>query len=84
MKIKCEIDLTPEELLKLFEGNTEALQKAFLTNVMQTMSAGFKPPETGGKDNDVAKFWQLMAEKSNTMFEQYKNMMSPDAQKKNK
>lgn len=69
MKITCEIDVTPEELLELFEGNAETLQKAMMEMLLKTMSVSKQP------ENDAMKFWQLMSEKSDEMFEQYKSMM---------
>ena len=70
MKVKIEVDLTPKEMLELFEGNIESLQKAMLKMMMQTTG------DTAG-GNNALEFWQTMAQKSQEMFEQYqKNFKS--------
>ena len=71
MKIKFEVDISAEEALELFEGNTESLQKAMVSFFIKSMS------ESPKNDNEALKFWQMMAERSGEMFEQYTNMMSP-------
>ena len=65
MKIKVEADITPKELLELFEGNIDALQKAMLNMLLQTM------PKAGVGENNAVEFWKMMAQKSQDMFEQY-------------
>lgn len=71
MKIKFEVDISAEEALELFEGNTESLQKAMVAFFIKSMS------ESKKSDNEAMKFWQLMSEKSGDMFEQYAKMMTP-------
>ncbi|VUD69034.1 hypothetical protein TDB9533_04398 [Thalassocella blandensis] len=71
MKLKCELDITAEEALELFEGNTENLQKAMVAFFIKSMS------ESKKNDNEAMRFWQLMAEKSGDMFDQYAKMMTP-------
>ena len=69
MKVKIEVDLTPQEMLELFEGNIETLQKAMLNIMLQ--GAG------SGTDKNGLEFWQTMARKSQEMFEQYQNNFKP-------
>lgn len=70
MKIKFEVDVTPEELLELFEGNTETVQKAFIQLFMRQMSGAAVP------ENAVVEFWKSVLDKNTTLFEQYQNAMS--------
>lgn len=65
MKIKIEVDMTPQEVLELFEGNVESLQKAMINLFLQSV------PKAGSKDANIMEFWQDMAEQSQKMFEQY-------------
>lgn len=72
MKIKIEVDMTPEEMLELFEGNVESLQKAMINLFMQSV------PQADSADSNVMEFWQTMAKQSQKMFEQYqKNFTEP-------
>lgn len=72
MKIKIEVDMTPQEMLELFEGNVESLQKAMINLFMQSV------PQAGSTDSNVMEFWQTMAKQSQKMFEQYqKNFTEP-------
>lgn len=72
MKIKIEVDMTPQEMLELFEGNVESLQKAMINLFMQSV------PKAGSTDSNVMEFWQTMAKQSQKMFEQYqKNFTEP-------
>lgn len=72
MKIKIEVDMTPQEMLELFEGNVESLQKAMINLFMQSV------PQAGSTDSNVMEFWQSMAKQSQKMFEQYqKNFTEP-------
>lgn len=72
MKIKIEVDMTPQEMLELFEGNVESLQKAMINLFMQSV------PKAGSTDSNVMEFWQTMAKQSQKMFEQYqKNFTDP-------
>lgn len=70
MKINFEVDITPEELKELFEGNMDVLQRG-LTELFVKQMSQVKTP-----DNNVMAFWQSMAEKSTDMFEQYQKAMS--------
>lgn len=65
MKIKVEVDMTPQEVLELFEGNVESLQKAMINLFMQSV------PQAGAGDSNIMEFWQNMAKQSQKMFEQY-------------
>lgn len=69
MKINFEVDITPEEVKELFEGNMDVLQKAMLEMFMRQMSHVKTP------DNDMVAFWQSMAERSNDIFKQYQDAM---------
>lgn len=72
MKINIEVDMTPQEMLELFEGNVESLQKAMINLFMQSV------PQAGSTDSNVMEFWQTMATQSQKMFEQYqKNFTDP-------
>ncbi|MFL0801671.1 MAG: hypothetical protein K6L81_12305 [Agarilytica sp.] len=70
MKFNIELDITPEEVKELFEGNMDVLQRSLVELFMRQMSHA-KPPSA-----DMMTFWQSMAEKSTSMFEQYQNAMS--------
>jgi len=78
MKIKCELDVSPEELLTLFDGNMESLQRVMLELLMKHTA---KPHEA---NESVAAFWQTMSEKSTDMFEQYQQAMNNLAATKDK
>ena len=71
MKIKIETEISPQELLELFEGNVDALQKAIMASVVQQM------PGMGGGENSAMAFWQAMAGKGQEMFEQYQQSLNP-------
>lgn len=78
MKIKFEVDVTPEEVLELFEGNTEALQKAMITYFLKSV------PTSKGSEQDMFKFWQTMAEKSSEMFNSFQPSASAPSPKNKK
>lgn len=65
MKIKLEMDISPEELLELFAGNQELLQQAMLKLFKQSM------PQSAASEANVLEFWQSMAKRSQEMFDQY-------------
>ncbi len=70
MKISFEVDITPEEVKELFEGNMDVLQRALMELFVKQMSQVKTP------NNTVMAFWQMMSEKSTDMFEQYQKAMS--------
>jgi len=70
MKINLEVDISPEEVKELFEGNMEMLQRSLAELFVRQVS------QVKTVDNNVAAFWQSMAEKSTEMFEQYQKNMS--------
>jgi len=70
MKITFEVDITPDEVQELFEGNMESLQRALLELFMRQM------PKVTSPDQDMISFWQSMAERSTAMFEQYQQAMT--------
>ncbi len=71
MKFNIELDISPEEVKELFEGNMEVLQRSLVEFFMRHMTANAKSPS-----NDMMSFWQSMAEQSTSMFEQYQKSMS--------
>lgn len=72
MKFNIELDITPEEVKELFEGNMEVLQRSIVELFMGQMSQAKAP------SHDMVSFWQSMAEKSTSMFEQYQGATSSD------
>lgn len=69
MKIKMEIDISPEEVLELFEGNVDTLQRAMLGSIAHSFDHAVKSNEF--KPQQIFDFWQGMAEKSQAMFEEH-------------
>lgn len=65
MKVKMEMDLTPQEALELFAGNVDSLQKAMLKMFESQVR------QNAGKESDVMEFWRSMAQKSQEMFDAY-------------
>lgn len=65
MKINVEVDISPQELQELFQGNMEMVQKAILDMLVKNSAKPSMP------DNEMLNFWQSMAEKSAAMFEHY-------------
>lgn len=70
MKLHFELDITPQEVLALFDGNVETLQRAFAEFLLKQMTQS--PPA----DNAMAAFWQAMSERSGDMFKYYQAAMS--------
>ncbi len=71
MKFNLELDISPDEVKELFEGNVEVLQRSLVELFMRNMTVNAKSPST-----DMVSFWQSMAEQSTSMFEQYQKNMS--------
>ncbi|ABD80587.1 hypothetical protein [Saccharophagus degradans] len=69
MKIKMEIDISPQEVLELFEGNVESLQKAMLGTIAHSYDQAVKNNDF--QPQQIFDFWQGMAEKSQAMFTEY-------------
>lgn len=78
MKLKMEVDLTPEEALELFAGNVENLQQAILNMFNAQMQQAVH------KDSDVMEFWRTMTKKSQEMFETYSQAGQSSASDKKK
>lgn len=62
MKIKMEIDISPQEVLELFEGNVESLQKAMLGTIAHSYDQAVKNNDF--QPQQIFDFWQGMAEKA--------------------
>lgn len=77
MKFNLELDISPDEVKELFEGNMEVLQRSLAELFMRQMAGKVQSPNT-----DMVSFWQSMAEQSKSMFEQYQKSMSDVAQPK--
>lgn len=70
MKLSFELDITPEEVLQLFDGNVEALQRSIVELLMKQMT------HSKTADNSMMAFWQAMSERSSDIFKQYQANMS--------
>jgi hypothetical protein len=83
VKVTFELDITPKEVLELFEGNVEGLQKAMMELFLKKMPPMMNATSAKTGENSMMEFWQAMAEKSTSMFEQYqKPTTSPSKTKK--
>lgn len=80
MKIKMEIDISPQEVLELFEGNVESLQKAMLGTIAHSYDQALKNNEF--QPQQIFDFWQGMAEKSQTMFNEYSQKATQNTKEK--
>lgn len=72
MKINVEVDITPDEVKELFEGNMDVLQRSLIELFMRQMAQSTSP------DPEHMSFWKSMSEQSSDMFEQYKKAMMGD------
>ncbi len=77
MKISFEIDITPEEVKEIFDGNMEVLQRSLMELFMRQMANTDKAPS-----NTMMAFWQSMAEQSASMFQQYQHDITGGSPKK--
>lgn len=71
MKISFEVDITPEEVKEVFDGNMESLQRSLIELFVRQMSHTDKAPS-----NNMMSFWRAMAEQSTSMFNQYQQDMT--------
>ncbi|MFL0810664.1 MAG: hypothetical protein K6L76_09635 [Agarilytica sp.] len=78
MKLNFEVDISPEEVKELFEGNMDVLQRSLVEFFMSHMT------NTSSPSGDMMKFWQNIAEQSTSMFEQYQNTMTGGVAPKDK
>ena len=66
MKVTMEVDISPQEVLELFEGNVESLQRALLAGMMQMSEKAMK--DNGLQPNQFYDYWKQAAEAGQNFF----------------